>query len=246
MEKDMFYKYFQKILREGEEIRFLIDIHSPPDIKKLLSYGISKFWIDYFTLIFTKERMFCVPWFKGEPFNCAIIQINFSSLKEIKIIKNKLKVKYLNGKEETILKFEKNKIEEILKAIESIDLKEEKDFEKEKSYLCPNCISEIKKGDFTCSNCGCKFKNRGKAIIRSIIIPGGAYFYFGFIKLGLYVAFCEILLLVLCIYFTALILKNNTYMIFGLIPLLITIIIHKIDSISKALSLVNNLIKEGI
>lgn len=239
MDKSVFYKFFQNILKENEEIILLIHSHRPFNI---LFYGIMKLRIHNFTLILTKERIFYIPWFKKDLFKCAIVQINFGALKDIKIKKNKFIIKYLNGKEEALLVVPKDKIEEIKKQIESIDLKGEKNFEKEKIYLCPKCLFEINPLKYSCSNCGCKFKKRNKATIYSIF-PGGAYFYIGFNKEAIVIAIYELLLLIIFLIITLKAIRMPP-MIIPLFALLSLILFLKIDIIFKALAIIKNLIVE--
>ena len=45
--------------------------------------------------------------------------------------------------------------------------------------LCPDCCSVLTDGQYLCPHCGLTFKNERSMILRSILLPGGGYFYTG-------------------------------------------------------------------
>ena len=45
--------------------------------------------------------------------------------------------------------------------------------------LCPDCCHVLTPGQYSCSGCGLTFKNEKSMVIRSIVLPGGGYFYTG-------------------------------------------------------------------
>ena len=45
--------------------------------------------------------------------------------------------------------------------------------------LCPDCRHALTQGQYSCPGCGLIFKNEKSMVTRSILIPGGRYFYTG-------------------------------------------------------------------
>jgi len=45
--------------------------------------------------------------------------------------------------------------------------------------LCPDCRNILTLGQYFCSSCGLTFKNEKSMVTRSILLPGGGYFYTG-------------------------------------------------------------------
>ncbi len=45
--------------------------------------------------------------------------------------------------------------------------------------LCPDCRNVLTQGQYFCSGCGLIFKNEKRMVTRSILLPGGGYFYTG-------------------------------------------------------------------
>jgi hypothetical protein len=45
--------------------------------------------------------------------------------------------------------------------------------------LCPDCRTVLTEGQYSCSGCGLLFKNEKSMVTRSILLPGGGYFYTG-------------------------------------------------------------------
>jgi hypothetical protein len=45
--------------------------------------------------------------------------------------------------------------------------------------LCPDCRHALTEGQYSCPGCGLIFKNEKSMVMRSILLPGGRYFYTG-------------------------------------------------------------------
>lgn len=60
--------------------------------------------------------------------------------------------------------------------------------------LCPRCFAALAPDQFQCAQCRMPFKDKSTALRRSILIPGGGYFYTGHIFLGVMDAIAEGLL----------------------------------------------------
>jgi PH (Pleckstrin Homology) domain-containing protein len=45
--------------------------------------------------------------------------------------------------------------------------------------LCPDCRNALTQGQYSCPGCGLIFKNEKSMVTRSVLLPGGGYFYTG-------------------------------------------------------------------
>lgn len=66
---------------------------------------------------------------------------------------------------------------------------------------CPDCFSSLTPGIYRCGQCGLLFKDEATATWRSILIPGGGYFYTGHPVLGVPDALVEAMFLLILILF---------------------------------------------
>ena len=76
---------------------------------------------------------------------------------------------------------ERKKIKSIL---EKIPLEGDQSQIRERVHLCPRCAKELIKDQFTCPGCHLEFKSKEEGRRKSIIFPGGGYFYSGHFILG--------------------------------------------------------------
>ena len=59
--------------------------------------------------------------------------------------------------------------------------------------LCPKCLTALSPRLWRCNECGLVFKNEKSLLMRTLLIPGGAYFYTGQTLLGIVTGFIEVL-----------------------------------------------------
>jgi hypothetical protein len=57
--------------------------------------------------------------------------------------------------------------------------------------LCPDCRTVLTEGQYFCSVCGLIFKNEKSMVTRSILLPGGGYFYTGHRGIAIFLAVIE-------------------------------------------------------
>ena len=57
--------------------------------------------------------------------------------------------------------------------------------------LCPKCLAKLSKDLYRCAQCGQLFKDEKALLSRSLLIPGGSYFYTGQTLLGVVAALIE-------------------------------------------------------
>jgi hypothetical protein len=60
--------------------------------------------------------------------------------------------------------------------------------------LCPDCREKLTAGQYSCLNCGLTFKDEKTMVLRSILLPGGGYFYTGHPLIAIVPAIVEVFL----------------------------------------------------
>jgi len=61
--------------------------------------------------------------------------------------------------------------------------------------FCPECSAALTRGIYECPHCRLQFKDEATALKRSILIPGGGFFYTGHPFLGLLHAITDLILI---------------------------------------------------
>jgi hypothetical protein len=92
-----------------------------------------------------------------------------------------LELKYRSGKKEKYWNLQRDdakKIKTLLGAIMSAGARETSRSQ-EMVSLCPSCLSELTPAVYQCAKCGTTFKDEKTMVRRSLLIPGGGYFYTG-------------------------------------------------------------------
>jgi hypothetical protein len=108
-----------------------------------------------------------------------------------------LHVQYKNGQEETfpyLGRKEKKKIQALLQSLPAAP--KEAGRLKGRVFLCPSCTHELPTEGHRCATCKLAFKSGTQAKLRSLLIPGGGYFYSRYPALGVMVALLELSLMV--------------------------------------------------
>ena len=241
-------KLFQKIsfikpfLKEGERIILVTTGCSPISILEQFLTGLIVFYLKRSLFIFTSKRIFHIPTKTNYSYRNSIAQILYADCQPIEMKGRTLVVKYKNGKKEKfyyIARKERKKIKALLKniSVEGIQSKTAG-----RIHLCPRCIKELIKEEYTCPNCRLDFKNKAKGQRMSIIYPGGGYFYTGHPVLGIVDAITELILMVVVIMSLLDLIKGDEHSTASLITFGIALIIEKVMSVYHS----NHFIKEYI
>jgi hypothetical protein len=69
--------------------------------------------------------------------------------------------------------------------------------------LCPKCLAAQTAGVYRCAQCGQEFRNEKKLFWRTLLVPGGEYFYVRQIAFGIMQAIIEIIFLIYAVVLVA-------------------------------------------
>ena len=188
--KSTFIKFF---LHHGEQIQCLTTGYSPTSILERIVTGPAFLFFKRALFIFTDKRILHVPTHFDRSSRSTVSQIMYEDCAHMSIRGRSLHLKYKNGQEEIFPGLggkEKKKIQTLLQSLPATP----KDAGRLKGrvYLCPSCTHELPAEGHHCATCKLAFKSTLQAKLRSVLIPGGGYFYNRYPALGAMVASLEL------------------------------------------------------
>ena len=158
-------------------------------------------WIIYYlkraVFVFTGKRLFHIPTTSSFKYRNSIAEIRYADTESIGLSGGTLKVKYRSGKTEKFIYIsssERKKIKELLGKFSHEGTPSDSPA---RNHLCPKCTKPLPIDHYTCPSCRLQFKSIAEGRMKSIIFPGGGYFYAGHPFLGLADAFVEIILILI-------------------------------------------------
>lgn len=165
--------FIYNFLRENESIIFIVNSYLAQTYFERIFLGI-----DYILLlrkcilVFTNKRILIFSINSNYEFKNVVQEINYEDLKELRLKKNKIVIRFLNGKKE-FFRIRRKLAKNIKKFLDQITIeKGNVTQEGNRHYLCPNCGTRLKKGYYRCSNCALEFLNKKKIILYSLFLPG--------------------------------------------------------------------------
>lgn len=173
--KTTFIKFF---LQADERIQCLTTAYSPTSAIEQIATGPTFFIFKRAILIFTDRRMLHVPTRFNRSSHGAISQIRYEDCTGMEIKGRSLVVHYADGEEETFLYIGRKEKKRLKAFIQNLPAKAKKGARTQKrTHLCPSCTNPLKKKARYCPSCHLKFNSDWQAILRSVFIPGGGYYY---------------------------------------------------------------------
>jgi hypothetical protein len=149
--------------------------------------------------VLTNKRLFHIAVTPGFRYRGSIAQVLYQDCKRLQVKGSALLVEYHSGKKERFLCIpgsDRAVIERFqLEAAEG----DQPSALPRRNHLCPNCTYLLPSDTFVCPSCGLEFKNRSRALVYSVLLPGGGYFYTRHHFLGLFDALVESYLLLMVV-----------------------------------------------
>jgi len=173
--KSTFIKFF---MHHDEQIRCLTTGYSPVSVLDQIVTGPAFYFFKRALFIFTDKRILHIPTRFNRSSRGAISQILYEHCASLVVKGRTLRVKYKNGTQEDfpyLGRREKKKIAALISGL-SLSPKEAGRL-RGRIYLCPSCANPLNGAKRACPACGLAFKTTTQAVIRSLLIPGGGYYY---------------------------------------------------------------------
>ena len=192
--KTTFIKFF---LHADECIRCLTTGYSPISALEQLFTGLAFLFFKRAIFAFTDKRILHIPTrFNRSSFG-AVSQVWYEDCAHLSLKGRALVVKYKNGSEEQfpyIGRREKKKLKALLSAIQ-LKPKAAGNLNA-RVKLCPSCTNVLDAQSHICPTCKIKFKTGFQAKLRSLLLPGGGYFYTRHTILGAVLGLMEVAVMV--------------------------------------------------
>jgi len=196
----------RRVLQQDEAVLYVLRAQSPVSLVQQVTTGWYIYQLTQCVLVVTNRRLLQ---FQVEPglfsrdawkWRSSWRMVAWGDVKDIKLsglLACEMYLTYLNGKKEKfwgIERKDKKKLELLLARL-APSTQGEMTSASGIVQLCPKCAAALASGIYSCASCGQRFKDEQTARIRSILIPGGGYFYTGMIWLGIVDAIVESFLL---------------------------------------------------
>jgi len=134
--------------------------------------------------VFTNKRLLHIPTTWKFDYRASMAQILYQDCRRLQVKGSGLVAEYHTGKKDRfacIPRSDRAIIKHFRFSTSASDLRSENP---QRQHLCPNCTEVLPARAVTCPACGLEFKSRAKALTRSVLVPGGGYFYTGHPFLG--------------------------------------------------------------
>jgi hypothetical protein len=195
-----FLRYF---MHYGEKLLFLSTGYSPIGILEQALTGPLFLFFKRAIFIFTDKRIIHIPTRFNRVHRRALSQILYADCQRIELHGRTLEVIYQDGRCEHfpyMATAEARKLQKILPRLPIGNGQPSENLHR--TALCPNCHTLLADSSESCPACNLAFKTGLKARLRSLMLPGGGYFYsrnplpgmvsagIEFLLIGLYVITC--------------------------------------------------------
>lgn len=190
----------RQIMDGDEALLYVAQARSPLSAVEQLTAG---WWIHVLAacvIAVTNKRILFIPVSSRGYWRESVRSVAWGDIAEIKAkgwLTRQLRFKYKNGTKEVYTGVRWSDASKLAKLAEVLLPASSGELTAHQGpvALCPDCRGVLTPGVYTCAGCGLIFKDEKTMILRSILLPGGGYFYMGHPIIGSVLAFFEILLL---------------------------------------------------
>lgn len=194
----------RKILEPDEVVWYVAQAQAPISAAQQLTLGWMTYYVTQTMLVVTNRRLLAFSK-KGKSFGRwewarRVRSIRFGDLSDTKLkgfLSRYLYLSYTDGRKEKywgIRGADGKKLRQILDAVMPLRTAEATPARGPVS-LCPSCFAALQKGQEQCRQCSQLFATTSEMWKRSILYPGGGYFYTGQTGLGILDAIAESILI---------------------------------------------------
>jgi hypothetical protein len=182
----------RRVMEPGEEIQFVTQGASPYSLLELLTTGRFIHAVKLCVLIVTDRRILQLPaWSLYRP-KSSVAELRFADLASAEtkgLLQMTLQLQYQNGSKEKFSAVQAGK--KLASCLEGRAGRGAPGVGQGRRHLCPRCAAPLGAGSSECAACHLPFKTKKKALLWSLLLPGGGYFYTGQRLLGILDALVE-------------------------------------------------------
>lgn len=194
----------KKILEADEVVLYVMPAQAPTSVVQQLTLGWMTYYVTKTMLVVTNRRLL-VFHVKQKSFGRwewgrRARSIRFGDLADAKVkglLSRYIQLQYADGRKEKywgLRRADAKKLERILEAAMPMRAAEATPARGPVS-LCPSCFAGLEAKQESCRQCGQLFATTSEMWKRSVLFPGGGYFYVGQTGLGILDAFAESVLI---------------------------------------------------
>jgi len=170
-----FLRYF---MHYSEKLLFLSTGYSPIGILEQILTGPLFLFFKRAIFIFTDKRIIHIPTRFNRGHRRALSQVLYADCQRIEIHGRTLVVTYQDGRRDSFAYMGNPEVRKLQKILTRLPIGIGQPSENpHRTALCPNCHSLLADGSESCPACQLAFKTGFKARLRSLLLPGGGYFY---------------------------------------------------------------------
>jgi hypothetical protein len=239
--------FLAHFLDADEKIVFVTIGCSPYTTIELMTMGA--LWVNVLRralFVFTNKRLLHIPVTWTFDYRGSVAQILYQDCRRLYVKYPRLVAEYHNGRTDKfsgIPARDRDVIKHFQFATGASDRPSDNP---QRSHLCPNCTEVLPARAVTCPSCGLAFKSRAKALTRSILLPGGGYFYTGHPFLGIGDALGETYLVVLNLVVLCAGLLGDTETMATLPVFLVLLVLEKVGTVYHSNSFLDEFIPENL
>jgi hypothetical protein len=198
---DKLQEPLRKILGPDEAVLYLAR-------GQIMPGGIEQFflgWHSYFLapamLVLTNKRLIHLLITRNGTWKKSVRSARWGDVEEANakgLLAAKLNIRYRNGTKEIywgMIRDDSNKVQLLLEVLLP-QAAGDTSSALAMTNFCPTCGAALTPGVYACPHCRMQFKDEATAVKRSLLIPGGGFFYTGHPFLGLMHAITDLMLIV--------------------------------------------------
>jgi hypothetical protein len=197
---DKLQEPLRKILEPDEAVLYIARGQLMPGMIEQFFLGWYASYLAPATLVLTNRRLLHLFVRRNGSWNRGVRSARWGDLQDAKIkglLSAKLHIKYRNGKKEVYWRLRGDDPKKIRLLLEVLlpTATSETSPALSMTSLCPECRTALTPGVYECPGCRLKFRDEKTLLRRSILIPGGGFFYTGHAFLGVLHFLLELFLL---------------------------------------------------
>ena len=191
--KISFLKFF---LHCEENILLLTTGYSPMTFWELLLTFPAFFFFKRTLLVFTTKRIFHIPTTYRYKYRQILSQIRYEDCRSIAIKGRSMVLDLKSGERQIFSRLKPFELKKIKYLMGHFPIEDSLNADTAIHWLCPSCSNGLPFEPKTCPKCQLKFKAKTKAILSSILVPGGGFFYSRHHLYGILMGLIEVVIMV--------------------------------------------------
>ena len=174
----------QRVLLPAETVLYIVRAQSPLTVLEQLTAGWWTRLLAASAIVITNKRLLFFPVKRDGSWKASVRSLHWGDLEEVKpngLLVRNVTFKSKDGTKTTYTNFRRADAKKIAAIATALLPAASGEMTATHGFvqLCPDCRDALTDSQYFCSGCGLTFKNEKTMVRRSIVLPGGGYFYTG-------------------------------------------------------------------